>query len=158
MRTFFTWLGIVAACAVVLLAGVFAFVAVKGSGLDKEAGAYSNATVAAVATHWDKAALLGRASPELARAATPEQVSALFAWFQSLGPLASTPDCQGEAILAADVTHGSLVTAKYVCPLQFAAGPATITISLVKRGGAWAVTGFNVTSPVLLAHKPAQRI
>jgi hypothetical protein len=158
MRTFFTRLGIFAAVLAVLLAAGIAYVAVKGTRLDKEASAYSNDTVVAVATHWDKAALLTRASPNLIHAVSPDQLNALFDWFQTLGPLTSTPNCQGGALMTADATHGSAVTAKYVCPLQFAQGPATITLTLVKHDAAWALNGFNVSSPVLLAHKPAQRI
>ena len=150
-------IGLLAVGLFVLGAAGFAYLAVRGGKLDREAAAYSTDAVRAITTHWDPAALASRATPQLVASIPPDKLAALFGWFATLGALQDDPDCRGRSSIFASPS-GTTTTGKYACAARYQVGQATVTVALVKTGGAWRINGFHVTSPMLLPAKPAQRI
>jgi hypothetical protein len=136
----------------------FGYLAHKGRALDEEAAAYSGDAVTAITAHWDAAALTARAAPHMAQAVTPGKLTALFAWFATLGPMQDTPTCRGTSSVYANVGGTSTITANYTCDARYQAGEAAVSVGLVKLNGAWRISGFHVTSPALIPQKPGQPI
>jgi hypothetical protein len=52
---------------------------------------------------------------------------------------------------------GSRTTADMTCTAHYRAGPATILLALIRKGGVWFIAGFHVTSPELLPQFPTQK-
>jgi hypothetical protein len=157
MQKLFYWFGILAGSVTVAVVIGFGYLAYKGSALDKESKSYANAAVLAITSHWDAHALTNRASPSLTRSINAEQLSSMFDWFGVLGPLMANQDCVGGSSIAAFAGKPTSITARYTCNEKYQQGAATITVALVKIDNEWMVNGFNVSSPVLLAHKPPQK-
>jgi len=148
------WFGIFAGSVIIAAVIGFGYLAYRGSSLDKESRSYANDAVLAITSHWDVHALTSRASPNLTRSVNAEQLSSLFEWFAVLGPLIEGHDCIGGSSIAAFAGKPTSITARYVCHEKYQQGAATINLALVKIDNVWMVNGFNVSSPVLLAHKP----
>jgi hypothetical protein len=157
VRNLFYWFGIFAGAVVIAAVVGFGYLAYKGSSLDKESKGYANDAVLAITSHWDVHALTSRASPNLARSINAEQLSSMFDWFRVLGPLSENQECTGGSSIAAYAGKPTSITARYTCNEKYQQGAATINVALVKISNDWMINGFNVTSPVLLAHKPPQK-
>ena len=70
---------------IVLVAIGIAFIAIKGTALDKESKAYADSAIPAIVTTWSEKELLDRASPEFKKAVTIDQLDGLFHAFATLG-------------------------------------------------------------------------
>lgn len=150
MKKFLMVVGAVALGAVILGGVGFAILAYRGNALDVEAAEYSTQAVTAITAHWDKTEMMARAAPSLAASVTPERLDDLFAFFRRLGPLQGAPSCHGQAVMNADLRHGSRILGRYACKAHYEAGDATISLALVKQAGAWKIQGFHVDSLALL--------
>jgi len=171
---------------VILGVAAIAFAFYEGDKLDREATAYSMDAVVAITGRWDIEALRTRAAPPLASAMAKEQGARVFAWLATLGPLQDRPECQGNATVYAGTGRastgnggtgtpgagnagtgtpgtgnrgagGSRTTADMTCTAHYRAGPATILLALIRKGGVWFIAGFHVTSPELLPQSPTQK-
>ncbi len=141
---------IVVLIIILLIGAGIAYIAVRGSALDKESRAYAEAAIPAIITNWNEKELLDRASPELKQAATQEQLDQLFRWVSSLGRLQKYDPPQGQALMSATTQAGKQITAQYSTKSTFEKGEATVTLGLIKHGDQWQILRFNVNSPQLV--------
>jgi hypothetical protein len=149
MKKFFIALGSIFLALIVLGAVGIAFVAVRGSALDKESKAYADTAIPAIVTTWSEKELLDRASPELKQAVTIDYLDRMFRWFSSLGRLQKCESPKGQSLMSVTSQNGKTITAKYDTKAQFEKGEATITMVLIKHGDHWQIGSFNVNSPQL---------
>ena len=87
MKKFFIVLGSIFLVLIVLVAIGIAFIAIKGTALDKESKGYADLAIPAIVTTWSEKELLDRASPEFKKAVTIDQLDGLFHAFATLGRL-----------------------------------------------------------------------
>jgi hypothetical protein len=156
MRRVLQAVGLIALLVLVLGAAGFGYLAYQGSKLDHEAEAYSTGAVAAITGHWQAAELQSRASPELARSVSQDQLARMFGWFAGLGPLQDQPVCQGTSSVFASPS-GTRISGSYRCTAHYQAGAGTVEFALVKSSGVWLINGFQVFSPALTPPKPLQK-
>jgi hypothetical protein len=148
MKKFF----IVVLVIILLIAAGIAYIAVRGTALDKESKAYADAAIPAIITNWNEKELLDRASPEFKKAATQQQLDQMFHWFGSLGRFQKVEPAQGQALMSATTQAGKQVTAQYTAKATFDKGEAAIKLGLIKHGDQWQILGFHVDSPALMPH------
>ncbi|MBI1756578.1 MAG: hypothetical protein HY248_03670 [Fimbriimonas ginsengisoli] len=121
----------------------------KGRELDKQAKAFGTEALGAILTNWDWAAAERYAGPELFGG---DKVSAqlVFNSFRDrLGPFKSlgAPTFVGFNSSSANGVATDVVDLRY--PAEFANGPATVRIKVVRRDGAWRLIGLKFDSRVL---------
>ncbi len=153
--------GLVCATALLSIVIFVSVVAYNGRRLDRESKRYADAAIIAIASHWNEKDLIDRASPQLlATMKDPAAVQSMMAFFGSFGALKKYEGSKGEARIDFHRPHGYIITALYVARADFSAGPAQITISLIRIDGVWKILGFYVTKhffPGLRETKPEQR-
>jgi len=144
MKKFFIGLGAIF-LALIVLGGIgIAFVAIRGTALDKESKAYVDAAVPVIVSSWSVQALLDRASPEFTQATQPGDVERLFGEMHSLGKLRNYEGSQGQSLIYHDLTKGTTISASYSAKAQFEAGSVQVDIRLIKHGNQWQILGFHV--------------
>ena len=149
MKKFFIILGSIF-LALIVLGGIgIAFVAIKGNAFDKESKAYADSAIPAIVNTWSEKELLDRASPELKKAATIDQLDRLFRMFSGLGKLQKCEPLQGQAYMAATTQAGKRISADYTAKATFQKGEATIKLGLIKHGDQWQILKFHVDAPTL---------
>jgi hypothetical protein len=150
MKKFLIVLGSLFLVIVILVAGGIAFVAVRGTRLDKESKAYADAAIPAIVSAWSEKALLDRASPEFKKAVTIDELDRLFRWFSGLGRLQHCAPAEGHSLMSATTEYGRRISAAYDAEAAFEKGNATIKLNLIKHGDRWQIMGFHVSSAALL--------
>lgn len=150
MKKFLIILGSIFLAIIVIVAALIAFVAVRGTRLDKESKAYADAAIPAIVNTWSEKALLDRASPEFKQAVTIDQLDRLFRWVSTLGTPQKIAPAKGDAIMSATSQAGRQTTANYDTKVTFAKGEANIHLALIKHGDNWQIMGFKVNSPALV--------
>jgi len=146
VKKFFIILGSIFLTLIVLGAIAIAFVAVRGSALDKESKAYADSAVPAIVGAWSEKALLDRASPEFKKVVTIDQLDRLFRWFSQLGALQHCDPAEGHSLMSATTQTGKTISAEYTAKATFQKGPAVIKLSLIKHGEQWWIAGFHIDS------------
>jgi hypothetical protein len=137
--------------ALIIAAGIgIAFVAIKGTALDKESKAYADSAIPAIVSTWSEKELLDRASPEFKKAVTIDQLDRLFRWVSALGRLQKCEPAEGHSLMSATTQNGKMVSAEYAAKAAFEKGEATITLGLIKHGDQWQIINFHVNSPALI--------
>jgi hypothetical protein len=149
MKKFFIVLGSIFLAIIVLGAIGIAFVAIRGNALDKESKAYADSAIPAIVSTWSEKELLDRASPELKKVVTIDQLDRLFRWLSGLGQLQKCEPAQGQALMSATTETGKRTSAQYTAKAAFQKGEATIKLGLIKHGDQWQILGFHVDSPAL---------
>jgi hypothetical protein len=130
--------------------GGIGYLAYVGNQLDREAKAYVDAAVPAIAANWSADELMRRAGPKLLKI-KPDDVRTAFALFAKLGPLIQYKGSKGDATIFASVGgNGQSITAKYLAEATFKDGDASIDIELDKLEGAWKIRGFRVNSTAMM--------
>ena len=109
MKKFFIVLGSLFLAILVLGAIGIAFVAVRGTALDKESKAYAEAAVPAIITNWNEKELLDRASPEFKQAAPQQQLDQVFRWVSGLGRLQKCGPPQGHSLMSMTSQDGKTI-------------------------------------------------
>jgi hypothetical protein len=150
MRKVLTWIGGATLLFVAVCIGGVSYMAVQGTRLDNEARLYADGAVRPVVSPWNLQALTDRAAPELLANTKPAQLAALFVWFKTLGALQDLEPCGGGTRLDVNIGSGRTLTGRYTCRAHFQAGEAQIQLVLIKRGNAWRIAGFRVSSPALV--------
>jgi hypothetical protein len=150
VKKFFIILGSTFLVAIVLGGIGIAFLAIRGSALDKESKAYADSAIPAIVTGWSEKELLDRASPELKKAVTIDQLDRLFRWVSGLGQLQKCEPAQGQALMSATTQAGKVVSGQYTAKATFQKGEATIKLGLIKHGDQWQILNFYVDSPALV--------
>ena len=114
--------------------------------LNAESRWYADHALVAVASNWDKQALLDRGSEELLQAAHLQiDIDTQFLRWSMLGRMVRYHGVKGKAAVAFSLQTGTLITAVYFGSAEFARGTASITIGLVRRADKWQVASFQVT-------------
>lgn len=144
MRRFLYVVGVTTLAFVAVAATGIAVLVWTGRGLDAESKAYVDAAVSAITAHWDKEALLDRATPELRAAVTTDQIAALFDTFSRLGPLVQYEGATGDANMSYFTGKGGQISASYQAKAKFENGEATLRVVLLKRAGEWRIQNFRV--------------
>lgn len=151
MRKFFMIFGIGAALLVVVGAAGIAFMAVRGSELDRESRAAATASLYSITARWNPDELSRRGTPQLKSTLKPFEVANLFnAFATGLGALVEIEAPQGTSTISVNAGEGTVTSAQYAYRARFEKGDAIIRIFLLKIDGEWLVHGFNVDSPALL--------
>ena len=150
MKKFFIILGSIFLAIIVLGAIGIAFLAVRGSALDKESKAYADSAIPAIITTWSEKALLDRASPEFKKAVTLDQLDRLFRWASGLGRLQKCEPAEGHSLMSATSQTGKMISAQYTAKATFEKGEATVALGLIKHGDQWQILRFNIQSPQLV--------
>jgi hypothetical protein len=140
----------IVAVLVLLVAIGIGLLAYRGSRLDREASEYAEQSIDAIVTDWSQEALLSRASPDLRKTSNAEDMDKLFTMFRRLGRLLHADEPRGQALMSLTNRSGSQTTATYTSQAEFENAPATISISLIKRGDQWLIQGFRVDSKFFL--------
>lgn len=151
MKKFLIVLGSIFLAIIIILAIGIAFVAVRGTRLDKESQAYADASIPPITRTWSEKALLDHASPEFKKAVTIDELDRLFRWLSRLGRLQQVGSAQGHATMSSTTQYGNRITADYRAEATFEKGKATISLTLIKHGDKWQILGFRVNSPALMS-------
>jgi len=150
MKRFFVVLGVVFAVLLVVMGVFIGFAAYKGSKLDASSKAYVDANVPPIVSTWSEAELLKRASPELLKVVSAEELSLLFKKLSQLGSLVKYEEAKGNSNIVFTSAEGKVITANYVAKATFDKGSATIQIRLIEKNGQWKLLRFYVDSPIFL--------
>ena len=150
MKKFFIVLGSMFFALIVLVAIGIAFVAIRGTALDKESKAYADSAIPAIVSTWSEKELLDRASPEFKKAVTIDELDRLFRWISGLGSLQKCESAEGHSLMSATTQAGKTVSAEYTAKGIFEKGEATIKLGLIKHGDQWQIINFHVNSPALV--------
>src|SRR5262245_29316008 len=110
---------IVVLVIILLVVAGIAYIAVRGTALDKASRAYAAAAIPAIITNWSEKELVDRASPEFKTAATQQQLDQLFRWVSTLGRLQKYDPPEGHALMSATTQAGKQVTAQYTTKAAF---------------------------------------
>jgi hypothetical protein len=144
MRRFLYILGAFAVAVIVICGVGIGVLVVKGNALDAESKAFVDRAVPAIAASWQKDQLLQRATMELRKNVTSDQLTALFETLSRLGPLVTYEGAKGEATISYFSGSGGVVFARYVANARFQNG----RIVLLRRDGQWLIQNFRV-DPVI---------
>ena len=148
MKTALSIIGIVFLVILFVLAFCIGFIVYEGNGLDASSKAYVDESVPAIVADWSKDELIKRESPQLHKAASDDDLTALFSKLNgALGPMQTYDGAKGDANMNVTPGSGFQVTASYVAEATFQNGKAEINIKLIQIDGAWKVLGFHVTLP-----------
>lgn len=127
-------------------------------GLQAESRAYVDQAVVDITRNWDQAELVRRASPELLKHASPQQLSVLFRSFARFGNLVHYDGAQGKVIKTVVDTRGSEARAEYDATATFGNGPAHVIVNLAKYEGRWMIEGFYLRGPVPVANSLVKQL
>ena len=138
--------------AVLIVLGVigFAVLAVKGTALDEESKAYVDEVTPRILANLNKEVLFQYASDELKNSASPEEFDKIFNWFANLGKYKEYKGSSGQANISVTTERGKQITGLYQAEAEFENGPATIKITIIKKGDTWQIMGFHISSMAFL--------
>ena len=136
---------------VLIVIGVIAFstLYVKGSALDKESKAYVDEITPVILSNLTKETFFQYADEQLKNSATPEKFEKIFNWLSKLGEFKEYKGSSGQANISITPETGKLITGHYEAQAEFETGPATVKITIIKRGNKWKIIGFNINSMAL---------
>jgi hypothetical protein len=131
---------------VILIAGgaAIAIAVFNGRALDLESQAYVDVSIPAIAKNWSDAELLERATPELRKSMTQEQLDSLFSSFSRIGHMTRYKGSMGGSMVSYVAGVGKTVSASYIAKATFRNGNAIFRIALVKRNGHWLINTLRV--------------
>ncbi len=152
MRRLLYALGLIFAVIIIAVTGFVGFAAYRGSALDVESKAYVDQVVVAVGKGWDQTEILRRASPDLLKHVSSEQIAASVQQLAKLGNLVHYDGAKGQATILFSTRDGSTVRAHYEASATFKNGPTRFRIDLSKHGEQWMIDGFFYdVNPITMA-------
>lgn len=141
-------LSILVAVFLVIVA-VCAFVGFKVSKLNTSSKKYVDEAIPLIIANWDKEELLKRASPELKKVATDDDITKLFSELKSkLGAFVKYNGATGGANMSYTSENGKVISAAYKASAEFEHGTANIDFKVIQHGGDWQVLTFYVNVPL----------
>jgi phosphoserine aminotransferase len=149
MKKFLQVLGLIFAVLIVLGIAGLVLTVVKGTALNKEAQAYVDEVAPKILADLRKETLLAYASEEFKSTVKTEELDKIFAWFQKLGPFQECQGATGQVNMSLKTGAGKVITGQYAAQAQFEAGPAQVQFTVVKKGDAWFVQYFKISSLAL---------
>ncbi len=134
--------------AVLTVVGVIGFWLLLGKGttLDKESKAYIDKVTPIILANLNKETLFKYASEELKDAPFQDTMFALFA---KLGQFREYKGSNGQTDISGTTTEEKQITGLYHAQAEFESGPATIKLSIIKKGDNWKIIGFQISSAAL---------
>ncbi len=137
--------------AILIVAGVvgISVFAVKGTALDEESKVYIDEVTPKILANLNKQTLFQHASDELKNSASPEEFDKIFNWFAKLGQFKEYKGSSGQANISVTTERGKQITGIYQAQAEFENGPATIKLTIIKKGNNWQIMGFNINSMAL---------
>jgi hypothetical protein len=142
MRRVVYVMGVVFVATIIPAVLAVAFVGYRGYHLNMESKAFVNQAVTDVVQKWDRAELLKRASPDLLKVASPEQISTLFEQLAGFGRLIHYDGATGQAITKDGAGAG--IRAHYDAAATFENGQARFHIDLRKVDERRMINSFYV--------------
>jgi hypothetical protein len=116
---------------------------------------FVESSLPAIASRWSSGELASRATLEFLRTAPIDRIDSAFgAARRNLGPLKALRGCQGGARLAMAKNGLWMISARYACRADFERASARIAVGIVKRGGGWLISSFEVDSAAYKAAWP----
>jgi hypothetical protein len=122
------------------------------STIGSETKTYVDDAVVEISGHWDKDALMRRASSGLKKtvSARPQALESLFtSALAGLGDMVRYKGASGSVTMKATTETGTTVSGKYTATADYQNGPATLRLGLLKEDGAWTIDSFSVDLPTL---------
>jgi len=146
MKTVFAVLGAIFLILVLLVAGFVGYSAYVGTKLDASSKAYVDASVPAIVSTWSKDELKNRASPQLLKSASDEQIDGLFSKLATqLGAFKSYDGSKGDSNVSYTTQDGKVTSASYVSNATFQNGKIDVQVKLIQIDGNWMLLGFHVS-------------
>lgn len=144
MKTIFSVLGIIFLVLAVAVAVVVGIAGYLGSKRDSSSKLYVDGNIPPIVSTWSKDELIARASPELLRTTSKDQISQLFDTLSvKLGAFQSYDGAKGQSNMSF-TTQGEVTTASYISEATFKNGKAKIQIKLILHEDSWQILGFHV--------------
>ena len=140
--------GIFAILFVAVVIGI-SVLAIKGKALDEESKAYVDKVTPIILGNLNKETLFQHASDELKNSASPEEFDKIFNLFSKLGKFKEYKGSSGQANISVTTERGKQITGIYQAQAEFENGPATIKLTVIKKGDNWQIIGFNIDSMAL---------
>lgn len=125
-----------------------AYLAYRSNRLDMESKKYADIAIMAIVKDWSEEEAIQRASPELQKAVTREEMNRFFDIYRRLGKLKKYEGTIGQSNISFSLGHEKEITACYNASAEFEGGPANITIYLIKHDDTWQILRFNIDSKV----------
>jgi hypothetical protein len=145
MKTVFITLGVIFLILIVLVAGFVGYAAYVGTKLDASSKAYVDASVPAIISTWSKDELKKRASPQLLKSASDEQIDDLFTRLAAqLGSFQSYDGSKGDSNVSYTTQDGKVISASYTANATFQNGKIDIQVKLIQINSDWFLLGFHV--------------
>jgi len=135
---------------IVVVIILFLVLALKGIALENEGKAYVDEVTPIILANLNKETLFQYASYELKNSATEEDFDKIFNWFAKLGKFKKYKGSSCENIEILYALPGKGISGIYKAQAEFENGPATITITTIKKGDNWQVIGFHIESMALV--------
>jgi hypothetical protein len=138
--------------AFILVGSLFAWVAFKNKGLDRESKAAAETMIQSLCGSWDVSAFHKYGSAEFLKAAPDDRLMALTTWFsKNLGPLKSHTDLKGESKIFFSMNKmEASISAQYTCEAIFEKDKATLVLALSRPGETWQMVKFDIQSDALI--------
>ena len=150
MKKFFTVLGVIFVCLIVLGIILISIAAHSGSKLAAESKAYVDRIVPQILTSWDSKELLNNASPEFLKVAPADKIESMFKMFaEKLGGYKKYRGSKGDSLVNY-TPQGKIITAAYITQVAFDKADATVRIRVIKHSENWQVLEFYVNSQALM--------
>jgi hypothetical protein len=129
----------------IILGGLFVInLSATGKELDSQSKEYVDSAIPAIVLNWSEQELEKRADIELLKATPNNSIHNLFAYSsENLGSFKKYDGSKGEASIISTNLE-TTITANYIANAEFEKSPATIQISLIKRGEEWKILSFHV--------------
>jgi hypothetical protein len=127
--------------------------AIVGFKASAEGAIVARQTIEAVARPWNPEKVLQVAAPEWLQVSPPAQSRKFIAFVASrLGTLKMCRDVQNGPWRVFFGFNGLATFTSHVVECDFERGPASITMQLVRRNSAWAMTTMRINSDLLVSN------
>src|SRR5262245_23311616 len=127
--------------------------AIVGYRASAEGSIVARQTIETVARPWDAEKVLQVAAPEFLQMSPPEQSRKFVAFVATrLGTLKTCRDVQNGPWRVFYGVGGFATFTSHVVECDFERGPASITMELVRRKSAWAMTTMRINSDLLVSN------
>jgi hypothetical protein len=146
MKNVLTILGAIFAIILLILGVLAAIYLPQAFRLDKEAVTYIETNVPMIVENWDPTQLMIRATPELSKSASEEDLKKIFSMWKRLGKLKSHYPPVGRVGTQSFTGSGTKTLGDYTLKARFEAGEAVIAIQLLRVDNGWKINGFHINS------------
>jgi len=146
MKTVLMILGVVFLILLIAVVGFVGYSAYIGTKLDASSKAYVDASVPAIISTWSRNELIKRASPQLRKSTSDEQIGEFFTKLaEQLGPFKTYDGSKGDSNMSYTTKDGKIITASYTANATFQNGKIDVQIKLIQINGEWLFLGFHVS-------------